>query len=187
MKFSNISSKLIGKKLKNSRFQQSHLVYLPKIGRIKKPGLAIKKFKKIEDFTGEALEDLIVISTNKELLRFDDCWNTKHSFKILIFWYQYQYFEILISILILILLFGGYWSWYWYWHQEKYWYWYWYWYWSWFFGRETIDIDIDIEIFIWKNIDLDIDPKFDIIPPLSASSLCLTAYTFQSSILRQRL
>ena len=124
--------------------------------------LAIKKFKKTEDFTGEALEDLIVISTNKELLRFDDCWNTKHSFKILIFWYQYQYFEILISILILILLFGRYWSWYWYWHQEKYWSWYW----SWFFGRETIDIDIYIEIFIQKNIDLDIDPKFDIVPPL---------------------
>ena len=49
------------------------MVYLPKIGPIKKPGLAIKKFKKIEVFTGEALEDLIVISTNKELLRFDDC------------------------------------------------------------------------------------------------------------------
>ena len=34
---------------------------------------AIKKFKKTEDFTGEALEDLIVISTNKELLRYDVC------------------------------------------------------------------------------------------------------------------
>ena len=90
------------------------------------------------------------------------------AFKILIFWYQYQYFEILISILILILLFGRYWSWYWYWHQEKYWSWYWSW--SWFFGRETIDIDIDIEIFIWKNIDLDIDPKFDIVPPLQCKA-----------------
>ena len=35
--------------------------------------LAIKKFKKTEDFTAEAPEDLIVISTNKELLRYDDC------------------------------------------------------------------------------------------------------------------
>ena len=95
------------------------------------------------------------------------------AFKILIFWYQYQYFEILISILILILLFGRYWSWYWYWHQEKYWSWYWSW--SWFFGRETIDIDIDIEIFIWKNIDLDIDPKFDIVPPLLY--ICFDEYT----------
>ena len=130
--------------------------------------LAIKKFKKIEDFTGEALEDLIAISTNKELLLYDDCWNTKHAFKILIFRYQYQYFEILISILILILLFGRYWSWYWYWHQEKYWSWYWSW--SWFFGRETIDVDIDIEICFRKNIDLDIDPKFDIVPPLLYTS-----------------
>ena len=142
--------------------------------------LAIKKFKKTEDFTGEALEDLIVISTNKELLRYDDCWNTKHAFKILIFRYQYQYFEILISILILILLFGRYWSWYWYWHQEKYWSWYWSW--SWFFGRETIDIDIDIEIFIWKNIDLDIDPKFDIVPPLLPRiALCTAHLNIQNS------
>ena len=100
------------------------------------------------------------------------------AFKILIFWYQYQYFEILISILILILLFGRYWSWYWYWHQEKYWSWYW----SWFFGRETIDIDIDIEIFIWKNIDLDIDPKFDIVPPLQAWYIYQNAKTWQRAL-----
>ena len=43
LKFSNIPSKPKGKnsmtQAKNSRFRQIHLVYLPKVGRIKKPGL----------------------------------------------------------------------------------------------------------------------------------------------------
>ena len=67
-------------------------------------------------------------------------------------------------ILILILAFDKYWYWYWYWNPYKYWYWSWSW--SRFFGRDTIDIDIGIEKKILKNIDIDIEQKFHIVPPL---------------------
>jgi len=32
--------------------------------------------------------------------------------------------------------------------------------------RDNIDIDLDIENEILENIDIDIEPQFDIVPPL---------------------
>ena len=91
----------------------------------------------------------------------------------MIFQYQYQYIGILILILILIMVLDKYWYWYWYWSPAKYWYWYWSW--SWFFGRENIDIDIDIEKKILKNIDIDIEQKFHIVPSLAGILSCQEA------------
>ena len=84
--------------------------------------------------------------------------------EILIFNININILKILTLVLILNLDFWEYWSWSWYCVWKKYWSWYWSW--SWLFFRDNIDIDLDIENKILENIDIDIEPQFDIVPPL---------------------